>query len=44
MITQSVQILGGVFFVDIMVGNDPGVKVSLFMHDWRQLVMFQEQK
>ncbi len=25
------------------MGNDPGAKVSFFMHDWRQLVMFQEQ-
>ncbi len=25
-------------------GNDPGAKVSLFMHGWRQLVMFHEQK
>ena len=33
-----------ILFAELVAGNDPGAKVSLFMHGWRQLVMFQEQK
>ncbi len=32
------------FLLDLVRGNDTGAKVPLFMHGWRQVVMFQEQK